>query len=258
MYKEKISFKNKIIIITGGTGIIGSKVVSAFIEFGAHVVICDIKNNNKSNKDLYNKKRLEYIRVDISKLNSIKEIVEKIYKTYKKIDVWINTAYPRTLDWHTDIASITVESWNKNIAMHLGGYFWSSKVVLDKMKKQGYGNLINFSSIYGIIGPNFTIYEGTKMTMPVAYSAIKGAINSLTRYLATYYGPYGIRVNSVCPGGVLLKQNKKFIKKYSKLTPLRRLAYAEEIAMPTLFLASEGASYITGHTLVVDGGITIQ
>jgi NAD(P)-dependent dehydrogenase (short-subunit alcohol dehydrogenase family) len=117
-------------------------------------------------------------------------------------------------------------------------------------------SIINVSSIYGVVAPDFEIYSGTDMTSAAPYSAIKAGIINFSRYAASYYGKYGIRVNSICPGGVFDNQNKIFIENYSKRTPLGRLAKTAEIAAPILFLASDAASYITGATVMVDGGWT--
>ena len=125
------------------------------------------------------------------------------------------------------------------------------------MKKQGFGSLINMSSIYGLVGPDFTIYEGTDMTMPAAYAAIKGGLNNLTRYLASYYGVSQIRINTVSPGGILDNQPKSFIDNYNKKVPLKRMGSPKDIVSAVYFLLSDESGYITGHNLVVDGGWSI-
>ena len=124
------------------------------------------------------------------------------------------------------------------------------------MKIQGSGSLINMSSIYGLIGPDFTIYDGTEMTMPAAYSAIKGGIVNFTRYLASYYGPYGIRLNCVSPGGIFDNQKEIFVKQYEQKVPMRRMGIPEDIPPSVAFLLSDDAGYITGQNLMVDGGWT--
>ena len=125
------------------------------------------------------------------------------------------------------------------------------------MKKQGFGSIINFSSIYGVVGPNFSIYKGTKMTTPPAYPLIKGGIIAMTKYFATYFAKDNIRINCISPGGVYDNHDERFVKKYEQLTPLGRMAKSDEIVGSTLFLASEKASsYVTGHCLMVDGGWT--
>ncbi len=126
------------------------------------------------------------------------------------------------------------------------------------MRSQEFGSIVNISSIYGIVGPDFDVYKGTEMIMPAAYSAIKGGVINFSRYLSTLYGPHGIRVNCVSPGGVFNNQNPVFVDQYSQITPLKRMGLSREIAPSVGFLLSDEASYITGHNLVVDGGWTAK
>jgi NAD(P)-dependent dehydrogenase (short-subunit alcohol dehydrogenase family) len=125
------------------------------------------------------------------------------------------------------------------------------------MRRQGGGVIINLASIYGVSAPDFSIYEGTEMTMPVAYSAIKAGIIALTKYIATYYGRYNVRANTISPGGIFDNQPKSFVEKYSGKTPLGRMGTPKEVASVVIFLASDGSSYITGQNLLVDGGWTV-
>ena len=125
------------------------------------------------------------------------------------------------------------------------------------------GSIIQLSSIYGLVGQDQNVYENTEIKENLSYSVIKGGIINLTRQMASYYGKFNIRVNSLCPGGieghiagVKSNQDLNFIKQYSKKTPLKRLGKSEEVASVALFLSSEAASYVTGSTLIVDGGIT--
>ena len=123
------------------------------------------------------------------------------------------------------------------------------------MKVNNSGSIVNMTSIYGMIGPDFSIPESTEMTMPAAYSAIKGGLLNFTKYLASYFGKCNIRVNSVSPGGIFNNQNEKFVKNYSKKL-LGRMGDPKEISPAVVFLLSDDSSYITGHNLVVDGGYT--
>tara|TARA_B100001093_G_C26599082_1_gene915056 strand:- start:529 stop:909 length:381 start_codon:yes stop_codon:yes gene_type:complete len=125
------------------------------------------------------------------------------------------------------------------------------------MSKQQNGCIVNISSIYGSLAPDFSIYDGTEMTMPAAYSVIKSGVNNFTRYLASYYGPKQIRVNSISPGGVFDNQNKTFVANYIKKVPLGKMATPKDIAPSVSFLLSDEAKYITGHNLVIDGGWSI-
>jgi NAD(P)-dependent dehydrogenase (short-subunit alcohol dehydrogenase family) len=141
--------------------------------------------------------------------------------------------------------------------MHLNGYFLCSRIALEQMRKQRSGSLVNMSSIYGHLGPDFGVYDGTDMTMPAAYSAIKGAITNFTRYLASYYGKSNVRVNSISPGGVFANQPESFVSAYEKKVPLGRMATPKDIVAAVHFLLSDESSYITGQNLVVDGGWSI-
>jgi len=150
-----------------------------------------------------------------------------------------------------------VNSWRENIDMHLNGYYFSAQKIAECMKKQRLGSIINFSSIYGIVAPDFSLYEDTNMTMPPAYSAIKGGIVNFTKYLAAYYGKFNIRVNVVSPGGIYDAQSEKFVHRYNEKTPLGRMTDKNDITGAVTYLASDAASYVTGHNLVVDGGWSV-
>jgi NAD(P)-dependent dehydrogenase (short-subunit alcohol dehydrogenase family) len=143
-----------------------------------------------------------------------------------------------------------------NVNSHLGGHFLCCQKVAEQMKLQGSGSIINFASIYGVVAPDFSIYEGTTMTMPVAYSAIKGGIIALSKYLATYYAKDNIRVNCVSPGGVFDNQADNFVEKYLAKTPLGRMGTPKDMVGAVLYLASDASLYVTGFNLIVDGGWT--
>ena len=240
------SVKDKVIVITGGHGLLGNKIVKTLKQEGAIAISADL--NILAEED---------IKLDITNEESIKSELSSLIKKYGKIDGWVNNAYPRTKDWGNKFEDIPVDSWKQNIDMHLNGYFMCCKEVLEQMKNQGFGSLINMSSIYGLVGPDFTIYEGTEMTMPAAYSAIKGGLNNFTRYLASYYGPYQVRVNTVSPGGIFDNQPQSFVDNYNKKVPMRKMGKPEDIVSAVYYLLTDETSYITGHNLVVDGGWSI-
>jgi NAD(P)-dependent dehydrogenase (short-subunit alcohol dehydrogenase family) len=124
------------------------------------------------------------------------------------------------------------------------------------MKEQKKGSIVNISSIYGVVGPDFGVYEGTEMTLPAAYSAIKGGIINFSRYLAAYLGPNGVRVNCISPGGIFDNQNPVFVENYNKKVPMKRMGLPIDISPAVTFLLSEEASYITGQNIAIDGGWT--
>lgn len=242
------SIKDKVIVITGGNGLLGKQMVSTFREQGAIVIAADLFFETQGEDDFI---------IDITDENSIKNEVAAIVQKYNRIDGWVNNAYPRTKDWGTKFENIPLDSWRKNVDMHLNGYFLCCQVVLAQMKTQGFGSLINMSSIYGIVGPDFTVYEGTEMTMPAAYAAIKGGLNNLTRYLASYFGEFQVRVNTVSPGGIFDNQPESFVTNYNKKVPMKRMGNPKDIVSAVYYLLTDDSAYVTGHNLVVDGGWSI-
>ena len=175
---------------------------------------------------------------------------------FSKIDVFINCSWPKTDDWLENVEQVSYESIKKNLADHLGGYFLCTQKMALQMKKQNKGSIINFSSIYGLVGPNFSIYDGTEMTCPPAYPLIKGGIVTMTKYFASYFAKYNIRVNCISPGGIFNHQNPKFVQKYAQLTPLGRMGQPNELVGVSLLLSSDASSYMTGECILADGGWT--
>ena len=193
---------------------------------------------------------------DITSEESVNDLINIVIERYLKIDGLVNNAYPRTKDWGTKFEEIPLLSWKKNVDMQLNSVFLLCQKALSQMVKQQYGSIVNIGSIYGVVGNDFTIYEGYGGTSPAAYCAIKGGIINFSRYLASYFGKYGIRVNCVSPGGIKDNQHPSFIERYEYKSPLKRMGKPEEIAPAISFLLSDESSFITGHNLMVDGGWT--
>ncbi|OGW48540.1 MAG: hypothetical protein A2Z50_07240 [Nitrospirae bacterium RBG_19FT_COMBO_42_15] len=254
MYKELFSCKGRTAIVTGGAGLIGRGIVKALHEFGAEVYIADIDKNKAD--ELIRDISVKYVYLDIASDDSIQKALAEVIKNSGKIDILVNCAYPRTKDWGMKFENIPFSSWKANLDNHLGGYFLCCQKTAEQMKAKGGGTIINLSSIYGVVAPDFSIYEGTEITMPAAYSAIKGAIISLTRYIATYYGSYNVRANSISPGGIFDNQPKSFVERYTKKTPLKRMGAPDDVIGAVILLASDASSYITGQNILIDGGWT--
>jgi len=254
---DRYSLKNKRSAITGGLGLIGRAIVKTFVDLESETIILDI-NNEEGERFVneFSNRKVFYENLDITNLRELSKNIAKLEKKYGKIDIWVNNAYPRTEDWGNKLEDVTVESWRKNIDMHLNGYCICSNEIAKRMALRGKGSIINVSSIQGVTAPDFSIYEGTNMTSAAAYTAIKGGILMYSKYLASYYGKQNVRVNVVCPGGVFNNQPEPFLSKYNAKTILKRMANPEEIAYPIAFLASDASSYITGAVLMIDGGWT--
>lgn len=260
-YLKKFSLKGKLAFVTGGAGLLGSEVSKALASAGARTVILD--TNRKKGAALAkgiteSGYEADYEYFDVTRIEDTDRNIRKLARKYGSLDIWVNSAYPRTKDWGKPVEELNLDSWRKNVDMHLNSYSWISREVALTMKKSGIkGTIINFGSTYGVVGNDFTVYEKTGMTSPMAYSAIKGGVINLTRYLGSYFGKYGIRTNNICPGGIFDNQNRTFVRNYEKKVPLKKMGRPEEIASVVLFLASDAASYINGATIMVDGGWTI-
>lgn len=253
------SLKGKISVVTGGLGLLGLAITKALAIAGAKVVVLDLDYKKWEEASVgLGEENLEvfYEHCDIAKLGQIRARIKRLERKYGSIDIWVNCAYPHTKDWGNKLEHVTSKSWRQNIEMQLNSYCISSNEIAMRMAARKRGCIINIASIYGVVAPDFSIYKDTRMTSPAAYSAIKGGIITYSKYLAGYFGKSGVRINVVCPGGVYNKQPKEFVKRYSAKTLLGRMADPYEIAWPVVFLASGAAAYITGATLVIDGGLT--
>nr|WP_315174786.1 oxidoreductase [uncultured Flavobacterium sp.] len=240
--------KDRIVIVTGGNGLLGREIISKIVSNGAFCINVDI--NHETSEDLAT------VKCDITNTLSIDECLKLVIDKYKKIDGLVNNAYPRTHDWGTKFEDIEYLSWQKNIEFQLNSYFYFTQQVAKQMTEQESGSIINMASVYGIVGPDFTVYDGTNMTMPAAYSAIKGGLINFTRYLSSYFGKYSIRVNTISPGGIFDNQNPVFVENYNKKVPMRRMGMPEDISPAVVFLLSEDSRYITGQNIAIDGGWT--
>ena len=257
-YISRFSLDNKTIIITGACGLLGREICKALAELHARIVLADIdimaaEKLQEELRDVYGASVTAF-PLDISSEDSVDKLVDELSKQTISVDGLVNNAYPRNITYGTIFENITMDSWRENIDMHLNGYFNVSQKIARVMMQQRQGNIVNITSIYGMLGPDFSIYEGTTMTMPAEYAAIKGAIVNFTRYLATYLATYNIRVNCISPGGIFNEQPVSFVEKYKQRTPMGRMGKPEDIAGGVLFLLSNLSSYMTGQNLVIDGG----
>jgi NAD(P)-dependent dehydrogenase (short-subunit alcohol dehydrogenase family) len=260
---DLFNLKNKVCLITGGAGLLGSNFSRVLAERGASVVILDIdsakggKLAEEIQRSVKNSKVM-FQKCDITDAASVRSLIKNALRKFKRIDVLVNNAYPKNKNYGRLFEDVTYEDFCENINLHLGGYFLITKEVSQVMKKQKSGNIINLASIYGFAAPDFDLYSGTKMTMPVEYAAIKGGVINLTKYLASYLGKYGIRVNALSPGGVFNNQSEEFVKKYSSQVVLgNRMASGKDLEGAMVFLASDASGYMTGQNLIIDGGWTL-
>ena len=246
--------KSKIIIITGGAGLLGSRMVKTIQEYGGTPIVLD--NDQKKIDKL--KKRFNsanYYIVDITKKKKKKSTINKIHKKFKNIDCLINNAgfNPKISSKSNKFENFSIEQWNKEIQIGLTGSFLVTQEVVKKMINQKNGNIINISSDLGVIAPNQFLYEKNNKK-PVSYSVVKHGIIGFSKYLATYLADYNIRSNTLCPGGISNNQPRKFVNKIKKLIPLKRMANINDYDGIIIYLCSDHSSYMTGSTIICDGG----
>ena len=253
MFKD---LKKKTVIITGGNGFLGGQFVKAFLEKESNVLILDISKNKKKHP------RLFYYKCDITNEASVARISKEIHKKFKKIDVLINNAaidhLPNQKNNSNKLEDFALDKWNNEINVGLTGSLNCTKYFGKLMAKQKNGGVIlNISSDLGIIAPNQKIYRKLNFVKPVTYSVIKHGIIGMTKYAAFYWGKKNVRCNALAPGGINRSFNKSFVNKIKKLIPLNRMAKINEYNNIVLFLCSDDSSYITGTTIISDGGRTI-
>src|SRR3989344_3128936 len=264
MLKNNFSLKNKVVVITGATGILGSQFVRCLYHAGAIVVITDLILADclkLKRRVAGNNARLIPLELDITSKASIDSAIRAIVKKFGRIDALINNAVLRA-SATDDFFSRKPEDFFKTTNVNINGTFLITRAVAKIMKKQRSGTIINMGSIYGIVSNDQTLYSAGFANYDY-YTFHKGGILNFTRFLAATLGKYNIRVNAISPGGILwtkkgggAARDKAFRERYNARVPLGRMANPDEINGVLLFLLSDDASYITGHNLVVDGGWT--
>lgn len=249
----------KIIIVTGGAGLIGQEFIKAIIEQGGIGIIADIneeygKRVKKNIESEFKTENIDFVKLDITDRESVKNTINYIVKKHKKIDALVNNAYPRNKNYGRHFFDVEYDDFCDNINKQLGGYFLCSQQFAIYFKNQGYGNIINMASIYGFTAPKFEIYENTNMTMPVEYAAIKSAIINLTKYMAKYFKDMNIRVNALSFGGILDNQPKKFLEKYNFFGLSKGMLSVNDVRGPLIYLLSDMSKYMNGQNIIVDDG----
>ena len=252
--KTKFNLEKKTFIVIGALGLVGKEVSRHLLDQGVKVLAVDINPEGpKESEDNYH-----YLEGDITDLKSIESIFTYGVKNFLKIDGAINVAYPKNENFGKHFFEVTYEDFSQNLSMHLGGYFHfmqqCAKYSLDNSEKF---SLVNFSSIYGVIPPKFDIYEGTSMTLPIEYAAIKSAIQHISKYLAVYTKGSKFRVNCISPGGLLDKQDPIFIEKYNAQSLSKGMLDPEDLMGTILFLCSDLSEFICGQNIIVDDGFSL-
>ena len=244
--------QDKRVVIIGGAGLLGSAFSRACAQRGASVFVADI--DEKKAGALAQEIGGRFEKVDISDSTSVAALAKKV----GAVDGVVNASYPKTKNFGKPFKDAEVEHMLADLSLHIGGCLSIAKAFAPLMEKQKTGSIVFLGSIYGVVAPRFSIYEGTSMTIPAEYAAIKGGIIALTRYFASLFGPAGIRVNAISPGGIADKQPEQFVQNYSKHLKIGNgLLAPEDIAGAVVFLLSDDSKQMTGQNLIIDGGWTL-
>jgi NAD(P)-dependent dehydrogenase (short-subunit alcohol dehydrogenase family) len=197
---------------------------------------------------------ISLIDIDITDQNSVKSLFKKL----ESLSGVVNCAYPRNKNYGRSLLDVKIDDFNENVSLNLGSSFLLMQqcAAYFQQNKEPF-SLVNISSIYGLVAPNFSIYEGTKMTMPVEYAAIKSGLNHMSKYVAKYVNDSRFRVNVVSPGGLLDGQPSSFLDAYKSQTFGKGMLNAVDIIGTIIFLLSSVSEYVNGQNIVVDDGFSI-
>lgn len=257
--------KGKIVIVAGGLGRIGKKFIDTIIENDGIAIVADIsldkyellKKNNWNEAE-----KVDFCILNITSKESILFLINYVNKKYGKIDAFVNTSYPQTNSLGGLFENLTYEYFCESVNIHLGGYFLCAQQMSLFFKQQGYGNIINISSVQGVAMPKFDTYEGITnngipMTSEVDYTCNKFSIIAMSKYIAKYFKGSNIRCNCISPGGILDKQPSEFLDRYKRHCLSKGMIDGEDIKGALLFLLSDSALYVNGQNIVIDDGFTL-
>ena len=260
-YQKIFSLENKVTVITGGAGHLGSSMSKALASFGANVVL--IGRNEQKLRDFVNQNqtpgnnRFEYFVCDVTREEDFQEVVRKVVSNHGTIDVFINTAHSGKREKFEDL---TKSAWYNGLEHTLTHYFTCIKAVSPIMLKAGKGSIINIASLWSYLAPDQRMYLDLNNNPPIHYAVSKGGVLQMTRYLATLWADKGIRVNAISPGWFPQKRGPErpdYMYEITRRIPMGRIGQPDDLAGIVVYLASDASSYVTGQNFIVDGGYSV-
>ena len=251
--------RKKSVLIIGGTGLIGQMLVRACLEHGAKILCGARQPDPELFADLPSDqlRRLTYQAVDVTDPQAVDNLFASVKDEDGILDAVVNCSFPRGSGFGAKFEDVLYSNFRENVTKHLGSAFLVCQSAAKYFSEVGSGNIINISSIYGVMNPRFEIYEDTPMTKEVEYSVCKSAIIHLTGYLAKYLKGRDIRVNCVSPGGVLNGEPDQFVDRYNSHCMNKGMLGGDDVAGTVLFLLSDHARYVNGQNIVVDDGFSL-
>ena len=263
---DMFQLDGQVAIITGAAGLLGEQHAIALSDFGANVVLTDVNVEicEQRASQIVEQNQVQAIALgcDVTQKASWEALLERVLSKFGRVDTLVNnaafTTQSRSAHYDAPFSEFPLEDWHQILEVNLTGTFLGCQVVGRQMLEQRSGSIINIASLYGVVSPNHRMYLGTGICQPVAYSVSKAGVIALTRYLATLWAgaDQGVRVNCITPGGVYNRHSDLFVSRYATLSPIGRMARADEMRGALVYLASSASAYCTGHNLVVDGGWT--
>ncbi len=262
MINKIFSLKNKISLVTGSSSPLGNVICNTLAEAGSDIILLDKDVKKKEFQILFNSIKKRYREQNFTSLscdlsNSKERLkLSKKLKRIKKIDIFVNNAAftdNKVKGYNAKFKDQNLLQWKHSFEVNLTAIFDLTKILLPKIKKSKSASIINIASIYGVFGPDWSIYKGTNMNNPAAYASAKAGLIQFTKWLSKTLGP-NIRANAISPGGIFRNQPKKFVKAYTKKTALNRMAKESDFVGIIALLSSDASSYITGQNIIVDGG----
>lgn len=257
---ERFRLDGRTAIVTGGTGHLGGGICEALARAGADVAVLSTSEERGAERA----KRLAAdhsveaagFEADLEEVEEVERVVAEVADRFGGIDVLVNNAYFGAM---ASLEDMTPEAWARGLDGALSSCFFMLQACLPHLRASSWGAVVNVGSMYGVVSPDPSIYRDTPFGSAPSYGAGKAGLIQLTRYAAVYLAEDGIRVNAVSPGpfpapGV--REHREFIGRLEAKVPLRRIGRPEEVGGAIVFLASDAASYVTGHNLMVDGGWT--
>ncbi|MCK0122127.1 SDR family oxidoreductase [Loktanella sp. F6476L] len=253
----------KTIVLTGGGGFLGTAMTKKLTSDGHRVAVVDrdLATATLSANGAYPNGLGRAYSCDVSDRDALVDLKKAVENDFGEVDVLICGAATKSDNFFEPFETFPLEDWDYVMRVNLTGPAMCAQVFGGPMAVRGNGAIVNILSIYGVAAPDQRIYdgalyEGHKINTPAIYSASKAGLWGLTKYLASYWGDQGVRVNAVTPGGIFSGQNDKFVDNYSARTMVGRMGEPHEIADAVAYLASDQSSYVTGQNLIVDGGLT--
>ena len=256
-----ILLEGRVALVTGAAGHIGRALCRELASHGASVAVLDMREQDCAQvcEEIIAHYGVPALPVpcDLANDESVHAAPHRIAEILGGLDILVNNAgfvgTSGLSGWVTGIERQTTQTWRQAFEVNLTAPFTLCRESIPYLKKKGFGSIINVASIYGVLGPDMSLYEGTTMGNPIAYAASKGGLIQMSRWLSTVLAP-DIRVNSICPGGVWRNQPEAFVERYKARTPMRRMATEEDMVGTVLYLASNLSRYVTGQNIMVDGG----